>query len=376
MPSLNLNISTNPSSCLIVLGKNQYRSLIDSGADCCIINKRIYDKLSNKPPLLHEEVGLNSVNGSSLVIHGYVNLPFQIGSSHLIYKFYVVSNINRNFILGRNWLHSYGVRLYYDNDCLRINNEYIPLVQDVHISSLVRTINKIKIKPQETMFFPARVKKSADLSESGLYQVLPVNHGFISHQPGLVVSHGICKANKSNKFSMAVTNSTNHTFVLRRGCIVGRVESVQAENVIALADLVNSSETQSSSSINQSDIDVPPEHKQVMCDFLSQNTDLFAATDLDLTQTSTVKMTVDTADHPPIKLRPYRTPLHQRPVVDKALDEMLAADVIRPSTSPWSFPIVIVSKKDSSKRFCVDFRHQTELLPTSSYRRHSCTTPW
>ena len=35
---------------------------------------------------------------------------------------------------------------------------------------------------------------------------------------------------------------------------------------------------------------------------------------------------------------------------------MLAANVIQPSRSPWSFPIVIVDKKDGSKRFCADFR--------------------
>ena len=35
---------------------------------------------------------------------------------------------------------------------------------------------------------------------------------------------------------------------------------------------------------------------------------------------------------------------------------MLRAGVIERSVSPWSFPIVIVSKKDGGHRFCVDFR--------------------
>ena len=35
---------------------------------------------------------------------------------------------------------------------------------------------------------------------------------------------------------------------------------------------------------------------------------------------------------------------------------MVEADVIEPSMSPYSSPIVIVIKKDGSNRFCIDFR--------------------
>ena len=39
----------------------------------------------------------------------------------------------------------------------------------------------------------------------------------------------------------------------------------------------------------------------------------------------------------------------------KELDVMLEAGVVRPSTSPWVLPIVIVEKKDGGLRFCVDY---------------------
>ena len=71
-------------------------------------------------------------------------------------------------------------------------------------------------------------------------------------------------------------------------------------------------------------------------------------------------MKIDTQNHPPIKLRPYRTPIKDREVVDKAVDEMLEANVIRRSKSPWSFP-------DGSKRFCVDFRKLNQITKPNSY---------
>ena len=67
-------------------------------------------------------------------------------------------------------------------------------------------------------------------------------------------------------------------------------------------------------------------------------------------------MQINVGNNDPIKMRPYRTPMKNREVIDKAIDKMMDADVIRCSKSPWSFPVVIVDNKDGSKGFCVDFR--------------------
>ena len=66
-------------------------------------------------------------------------------------------------------------------------------------------------------------------------------------------------------------------------------------------------------------------------------------------------------------MRPYRTLIKKREVIDKAVDEMLDADIIRRSRSPWSFPVVIVDKKHSGKRFCVDFRKLNQITKKNSY---------
>ena len=66
-------------------------------------------------------------------------------------------------------------------------------------------------------------------------------------------------------------------------------------------------------------------------------------------------------------MRPYHTPLNYREVIDKALEEMIEAKVIRRSNSPWSFPVVIVDKKDGSKRFCVDLRKLNQVIKKNSF---------
>ena len=45
----------------------------------------------------------------------------------------------------------------------------------------------------------------------------------------------------------------------------------------------------------------------------------------------------------------------------KEVGSMLEMGVVRPSTSPYVLPIVMVKKKDSSNRVCVDFRKLNKI---------------
>ena len=58
------------------------------------------------------------------------------------------------------------------------------------------------------------------------------------------------------------------------------------------------------------------------------------------------EISIDIGDAKPIKQRPYKTPFSQRPVIETEINDMLDANTIRPSYSPWSSQKVIVGKKD------------------------------
>ncbi|XP_021307871.1 uncharacterized protein LOC110432212 [Sorghum bicolor] len=57
-----------------------------------------------------------------------------------------------------------------------------------------------------------------------------------------------------------------------------------------------------------------------------------------------------------VAVRPYRYPQLQKDELETQCDAMLQQGIIRPSTSPFSAPVLLVKKQDSSWRFCVDYR--------------------
>lgn len=61
-------------------------------------------------------------------------------------------------------------------------------------------------------------------------------------------------------------------------------------------------------------------------------------------------------EHGPVNVRPYKYPHHQKEEIERQVEELLKAGVIRPSMSAYSSPVILVKKKDKTWRMCVDYR--------------------
>ncbi|KAM0929344.1 hypothetical protein ACQ4PT_001454 [Festuca glaucescens] len=69
----------------------------------------------------------------------------------------------------------------------------------------------------------------------------------------------------------------------------------------------------------------------------------------------------------PVNLRPYRYSPMQKNEIEKQIRELLAQGVIRPSSSPFASPVLLVGKKDLSWRLCVDYRHLNAITVKNKY---------
>ena len=163
---------------------------------------------------------------------------------------------------------------------------------------------------------------------------------------------------------LLIVNNTNKFIKLYRHGLLAKLLGIQ-NNVASVNSVIQNKNCETK--LDLKDLDVPEQYKSKVEKLVLKNQDLFASKDSELGHTDTVKMQIDKGNNVPIKRKPYRTPIKNREVIDKAINEMVDADVIRRSRLPWSFPVVIVDKKDGSKRFCVEFRKLNQITKKNSY---------
>ncbi len=106
------------------------------------------------------------------------------------------------------------------------------------------------------------------------------------------------------------------------------------------------------------------EQRKIMIEFLEEYKDLFS---VDIRSTTPLVTHRIYTDGPPRKQRAYWTPISQKAFVSKYIQDSLEAGIIRPSSSPWSSPILLVQKKDGTKRFCVDYRQLNSVTKKDVY---------
>jgi hypothetical protein len=69
----------------------------------------------------------------------------------------------------------------------------------------------------------------------------------------------------------------------------------------------------------------------------------------------------------PVNIKPYKYSPTQKDEIEKQLKEMLQQGIIKPSTSPFASPVLLVKKKDGTWRFCIDYKHLNNITVKNKY---------
>jgi transposase InsO family protein len=95
-------------------------------------------------------------------------------------------------------------------------------------------------------------------------------------------------------------------------------------------------------------------------ELLESYQDVFCEDAVMRSSASKVKHRIITENVAPVAKRPYRVPHHQKGILREEIDRLLKAEVIRPSSSPWSAPVVLIVKElpngERKVRMCIDYR--------------------
>ena len=229
------------------------------------------------------------------------------------------------------------------------------------VGKLVRLADSVNIPSSSIVTVAAT---GCDPAYEGELVVEPVE---CSLPGGVIAVTSVVKA-RVGRFIMSLDNAGDESVVLKQRTVVG---------VICKANIISPTITLQYTSCGvevcagspavaeQSELSrykdmlqdgLPDDQRRALPQLLAKNSDVFAWTDLDLGYTEAVKHRIPVTSEVPIA-QPYRRiPPSQFEDVRQHIQELADKGVIRPSSSPYASPIVIVRKKDGSIRLCVDYR--------------------
>ena len=124
--------------------------------------------------------------------------------------------------------------------------------------------------------------------------------------------------------------------------------------------------TKNTSTSNSSEIPplkngFPERYSQRFRETVRNHANVFAPLGGQLPQTKSIQHTITVTTKQAFRMPHYRYSEEKRREIDQQIKEMLAAQIIEPSTSAYNSPIVMAKKKDGSFRFCVDYRRLNSI---------------
>ena len=360
------------------LGKKKTYALVDSGADISLISREMFNKIAAKniSEFSTENcIPLQSVSGHKLENFATVVLEVKMSKFSQPYRFQIVDGLRNSCILGNDFLSDFGAQLDFGQKTLNIEGNVIPLrpqrLTCESATSLVRVPQKVTIEAQSYIEVSAKVNRAQLYDQECLVEPLN-NVPIFADEPGLCLVSSVGKVNQNGQIPVVIVNTSGRNYTLPARSVIGLAEVLEEPEVcISSVSEAENFESESSETVpetQKADLShVSEAQREKLEELLERNADLFAKNDCDLGRTDLVKAKIDTGSHPPIKQRPYRLPFSQRKLVEQHIQDMLKAGVIEPSQSPWASPIVIVDKKDGTKRFCVDYRALNKIAKKNSH---------
>ena len=110
------------------------------------------------------------------------------------------------------------------------------------------------------------------------------------------------------------------------------------------------------------------DQRRRLAEVLLEYTDIFPIPGEPLTgHTDAVEHDIHTGDRPPIRCAPRRMSPQKMKKEEACVTEMLTGGQIEASDSPWSSPVVLVTKKDGGTRFCVDYGQLNDATVKDAY---------
>lgn len=379
----NFNENDNGFYVTCNIGEMSVNFLIDCGATSSLISDNVISKLGSKGSsrLQPTDSVLKTVNGDFMSVAGRVDLALEIGRSKFDIPF-VVCGIEADGILGQDFLKQHVDSINYKRSCLVLGQNIVPLWTGGQANQVCR------IEISDTVKIPSRCRRSVTvnipqkehLSEFGYVE--PCIE--LMAKSCICVIGGVVNTTKDT-IALHILNYGDEETTVYKNTNLGTCESYferdsARERVAAVQEL---SDVAVSENRESADDTILPDHLIGLFDRSSANLSetekrglrkllikyagVFSKNSEDIGKTNVVEHAINTGTAAPIRQPPRRLPLGKREIERTEVQKMLERGVIEPSSSAWSSPVVLVTKRDGTPRFCLDYRKLNDVTIKDAY---------
>ena len=342
--------------------------LIDTGASLTLISTRVWEhvKESCVSELRPYSANLQTASGECLVIRGKATMTLEICGIQIIAEV-AVADIELDAILGLDVMKANNCSIDLTTNKLSIKGKTCKLSVVGKMGCYRITVSqKVEIPSMSEMIIDGDVSIPGHCHVStGLLE--PVRKNYSTERP--MVARTLVEG--SNKVPVRVMNLSTEMQVLHPGTHIANFNKVASVENVKQDAVHNACSTTVPDHLvdlyNRTVEGMSEQQANEVANLLTKYASTFSENDSDLGRTGIISHKIPTNNSRPIKQPLRRVPVHMREEVDNHVDEMLSKGIIRPSKSPWSSGIVMVTKKDGTKRFCVDYRRVNDVTVKDAY---------
>ena len=350
--------------------------LIDNGSTCSLLSRKKYLQIAESKETKLEDANfkLFTANGNPIKLYGSLREAIILGDSEYTIEL-LVGDIQQDAILGQDFLLEHIDRIDYRKQLLTSKDTEIKCWIGGEAKMTCRVISKytVTIPPRSKMYIEVDVENAQYLADFGLVD----NHKNLEKDKGVYLTRGVLDPHQK-QVHIQMTNFKDETVTIFTQEYLGDCESYYEEEAPIRGtcnrlDLEQREITEGklpehlTDLWNRSSIHLNQEEKQKLTNLLIKYQDVFSRSADDLGRTDRILHRVNTGTAAPIRQHARRLPLGKKEIEKAEIQKMLARDVIEPSKSPWSSPVVLVTKRDGSTRFCIDYRRVNEVLINDAF---------
>ena len=299
----------------------QVLALVDTGASISIVTQECLQKCWSRTDISEFLVSpsiqkVSSVTGQPIPILGEASLDLALSGYTYSCNALVVETSSYPLILGRDFLFSHKARINLDDNSLHLTpiEEPICTVNSNETAPVpIRLEHAITVPGRSECIFPVNLMNFVEPETTGMIEISER----ISEIYNVFGAHALVKVSDDGTIPFRVMNPNSHKVTLYRGALLGHFDqSFEADTPNSEINFVSNDKQAVSEPedcpVEISENTLTDEQNNRLRSLLIEFKDVFSSSDSDLGRTSIIKHKIDTGDHPPIRLRAYRTSPIQR----------------------------------------------------------------